>query len=151
RLAAAKRAVRALGSSQSFVLIDAHERVDDRLPSPDPLKHQSRQLGGGERAAAQRARDLGQGQLGGILHPAISRRRKARKLAGSVSSDRSIFARAKRRTVGATARAMRSASMGASGTRAAVATALTRSAEMSSDTSSSLNCWPARLWERLNA
>ena len=76
-------------------------------------------------AAAQRARDLGQGQLGGILHRTISRRCAARKLAGSVSSDSSIFARAKRATVGATARAMRSASIGASGTRAAVAMALT--------------------------
>jgi hypothetical protein len=59
RLAARKRAVRFLGSSESFVLLDAHECVDDRLPSPDPGKHPSRQLGGGECAAAQRACDLG--------------------------------------------------------------------------------------------
>src|SRR5262249_40270003 len=150
RLAAGKRAVRALGCSQRFVRIDAHERVDDGLPSPDPLKHPSRQLGGGERAAARRAGDLGRRRLGGIFHGAISRRCTAAKLAGSVSSDKSIFALAKRPTVGATARAMRSASMGASGTRAAAATALTRSAEISSDTSSSLDCWTAGYGNVLN-
>src|SRR5262249_12771332 len=45
---------------------------------------------------------------------------------------------AKRAAVGATARAMRSASIGASGTRAAVAMAVTRSAEISSGISYSL-------------
>src|SRR6516165_3610566 len=138
RLAARKRTVRSLGSSQSFVLLDAHECVDDRLPSPDPFKHPSRQLGGGECAAAEGARDLGKRQLGRILHRPISRCCMAAKLAGSVSSDRSIFAAAKRAAVGATARAMRSASIGASGTRAAVAMAVTRSAEISSGISYSV-------------
>ena len=59
RVAAGKRAVRFLGSSESFVLLDAHECVDDGLPAPDPLEHPSRQLAGGECAAAQRACDLG--------------------------------------------------------------------------------------------
>jgi len=122
-LAACERAVRSLGSSQGFVLLDAYECVDGRLPASDPFKHPSRQLGRGERAAAEGACDLGKRQLGRILHRPISRRCTAAKLAGSVSSDRSIFAAAKRAAVGATARAMRSASIGASGTRAAVAMA----------------------------
>src|SRR5262249_7253353 len=119
---------------------------DDRLPAPDPFEHPSRQLGRGERAAAECACDLGKRQLGRILHRPISRRCTAAKLAGSVSSDRSILAAAKRAAVGATPRAMRSASIGASGTRAAVAMAVTRSGEMSSGISYSLNCWLARLW-----
>src|SRR5262249_60241237 len=117
---------------QGCVLMEAHVRVVDRLRSPDPLEHPAGQLGGGERAAAQRARDFSRGQLGGILPRTISRRCAARKLAGSVSSDSSIFARAKRATVGATARAMRSASIGASGTRAPVAQGLTASPEIPS-------------------
>src|SRR5262249_29752848 len=138
RLAARERAVRSLGSSQSFILLDAYECIDDRLPAPNPFKHPSRQLGRGERAAAKGARDLSERQLGRLLARSLPRRCTAAKLAGSISSARSIFAAAKRAAVGATARAMRSASIGASGTRAAVAMAVTRSAEISSGISYSL-------------
>src|SRR5262245_12631193 len=146
RLAARERAVRSLRNSQSFVLLNAYECVDGGLPASDPFKHPSRQLGGGECAAAQGACDLGKCQLGRILHRPISRRCTAAKLAGSVSIDRSILAATKRAAVGATPRAMRSASVGASGTRAAVAMVVTRSGEMSSGISYSLNCWLARQW-----
>src|SRR5262245_51317978 len=146
RLAARERAVRSLSSGQSFVLLNAYECVDGGLPASNPFKHPSRQLGGGERAAAQGACDLGRCQLGRILHRPISRRCTAAKLAGSVSSDRSILAAAKRAAVGATARAMRSASVGARGTRAAVAIVVTRLGGMSSGISYSLHSWLARQW-----
>src|SRR5215471_20464829 len=132
RLAARERAVRSLGSSQSFVLLDAYECVDGRLPASDPFKHPSRQLGRGEAAAAEGTCDLGKRQLCRILHRPISRRCTVAKLAGSLSSDRSTFAAAKRAAVGATAAAIRSASTGVSGTLAAAAMAVTRSGEMSS-------------------
>src|SRR4029453_19027267 len=92
RLAAPERAVRSLSTSQSFVLLDAYECVDGGLPAHNPFKPPLRHVGGGERAAAQGACDLGKRQLGRILHRPISRRCTAAKLAGSVSSARSIFA-----------------------------------------------------------
>src|SRR5262249_13676459 len=147
-LAAREHAVRSLRGSQSFVVVDAYECVDDSLPASDPFEHPSRQLGRGERAAAEGACDLGKRQPGGILHRPISRLCTAVKLGGSVSNDRSTFAAAKRATVGETAPAIRSASTGVSGTLAAVAMAVTRSGEMSSGISYSLNYWPARLGRR---
>src|SRR5262249_59058364 len=92
RLAARERAVRSLSSSQSFVLLEAYECVDGGLPASNPFKHPSRQLGGGECAAAQGACDLAKRQLGRILHRPTSRRCTTAKLAGSASSNRSILA-----------------------------------------------------------